>query len=135
LPPALARGRLGALAPNARLQHALPARLRPRRNLDVGGDRPRAHEGREDTAGPRARRLRRLRPGVAEALRRDDHEPVPASRRLTRLPAGALHDGPGLLRGGDALVRAPLPQGLDLPRQPDRELVPEGPDGTLRSRG
>jgi Valyl-tRNA synthetase len=36
-------------------------------------------------------------PGVARALRRHDHEPVPPARRLARLPAHALHDGRGLL--------------------------------------
>ena len=135
LPAALARGHARALAPDARLQHALPARLRPRRHLDLGVDRADARAGGEEPARPRARGLRRLRPGVARALRRHDHEPVPAARRLTRLPAHALHDGRGLLPRGHALVRPPLRARLHLPREPDRQLVPARPDGALGPRG
>ena len=90
------------------LQHALPARLRPRRPLDLGVDRAAAGEGGQDPARARPRRLRRLRPGVARALRRHDHEPVPAARRVARLPADALHDGRGLLPRRHPLVRPPL---------------------------
>ena len=45
LPAALARGHSRPLAPHAGLQHALPARLRPRRYLDLGLDRPHARAG------------------------------------------------------------------------------------------
>src|SRR5207247_7221731 len=80
--PALARGRARPLAPDARLRHALPARLRPRWDLDVGGDRARAGEGGEDAARPRPRGLRCVRRAVARALRRPDHDPVAAPRAL-----------------------------------------------------
>ena len=135
LPPALARGCARSLAPDARLQHALPARLRPRRHLDLGRDRARAREGRKDAARPGARGLRQVRLGLARALRRHDHAAVPPARRLARLPARAVHDGPRVLRGGHALVRPPLRARLDLPRQPDRQLVPARPDRALRPRG
>ena len=41
--------------------------------------------------GPRGVRGARL--GVAARVRRQDHVPVPADRRLARLPPRALHDG------------------------------------------
>ena len=40
-----------------------------------------------------------------------------------------------LRRGGDALLRPPLGARLDLPRQPDRQLVPVPRDRDLRPRG
>ena len=64
-----------------------------------------------------------------------DHGPVPPPRRLARLRARALHDGRRLHRGRDALLRPPLGPRLDLPREPDRQLVPVPRDGDLRPRG
>ena len=105
------------------------------RHLDLGVDRPHARGGGPEPARPRPRRLRRLRPGVARALRRHDHEPVPPARRLARLPAHAVHDGRGLLPRRHALVRPPLRARLDLPGEPDRQLVPARPDRALGPRG
>ena len=92
-----------------------------------------AKEGREP-ARPRAGGLRRVRPGLAHPLRRDDHVAVPPRRRLARLRAHALHDGRGLLPRGHPLVRPPVSPRLDLPRQPHLELVPARPNRALRSR-
>ena len=102
-----------------------------------------AKEGQEP-ARSRTRGLRRVRPGLAHTLRRDDHVAVPSCRRVARLRAHALHDGRGLLPGGHPLVRPPVPSRLDLPRQPDLnwcprdrtalsdlELEPEEVDDTL----
>ena len=67
-------------------------------HLDLGRDRPHARAGGEDaSATSAATASTRYVAGVARALRRHDHEPVPAPRRLARLPAHALHDGRGLL--------------------------------------
>ena len=48
--------------------------------------------------------------------------------------AHALHDGRRLLPRGHPLVRPPVPARLDLPRQPDLELVPTRPNRALRPR-
>ena len=101
----------------------------------LGVDRAARSRRRGRASATSAARLRRVRPGVARALRRHDHEPVPAARRLARLPAHALHDGRGLLPRGHALVRPPLRARLDLPREPDRQLVPARQDGALGPRG
>ncbi len=120
---------------HAGLQRALPARLRPRRHFDAGGGRevPRAR-GQADTPGDGPRGVRGARLGVAPRVRRQDHDPVPAHGRLARLPARALHDGPGLLARGAALLRAPVREGLDLPGQPDHQLVPVPPHVAVRPR-
>ena len=49
--------------------------------------------------------------------------------------ARALHDGRRLRRLGDDLLRPSLGGRLDLPREPDRQLVPLPPDRDLRPRG
>ena len=41
----------------------------------------------------------------------------------------------GYVAGGDDVLRSALGAGLDLPREPDRQLVPVPPDGDLRPRG
>ena len=73
---ALARGRARPLAPDARLQHALPARLRPRRAsrrwASIERQRSRRRAGRQRDLGRDG--FDALRPGVARALRRRDHE-------------------------------------------------------------
>ena len=66
--------------------------------------------------------------GVARGVRRQDHAPVPAHGRLARLPARALHDGPGYVRAVMRFFVHLYEQGLDLPRQPDHQLVPVPPD-------
>ncbi len=88
----------------------------------------------EIAAGPRPRGVRRARLGVAPRVRRQDHVPVPPDRRLARLPPRAVHDGRGVRPRGDALLRPPLGEGLDLPGEPDRQLVPVPPDLALRPR-
>ena len=64
-----------------------------------------------------------------------DHGPVPPARLLARLLARALHDGRRLRRGRDDVLRPAVGGGLDLPREPHRQLVPVPPDGDLRPRG
>ena len=46
------------------------------------------------------------------------------ARRVDGLPARAVHDGRRVRARGDALLRAPPREGLDLPREPDHQLVP-----------
>ena len=84
--------------------------------------------------GARPRGVRGARLGVAARVRRQDPRPVPAHGRVARLPAHALHDGRRLHPRGDALLRAPLRQRLDLPREPDHQLVPVPRDVALRPR-
>ena len=132
--PALARRHARPLAPDARLQHALPARLRPCGDVHLGRGREGAGEGGEDPEGSRARGIRRVRRGLARALRRHDHDPVPPAGCVARLRAHQVHHGSRLLPRRHALVRPALRQGLDLPRQPDRQLVPALRDGTVRPR-
>ena len=84
---------------------------------------------------PRARGVRRAHVGVAREDRSHDHGPVPAARLLARLLARALHDGRRLRPSGHDVLRPALGARLDLPGEPDRELVPVPPDGDLRSRG
>ncbi len=89
---------------------------------------------REDAPRPRPRGVRGPRLGVAARVRRQDHDPVPAHGRLAGLPARAVHDGRRLRPRGHARVRPPVRQGLDLPREPDHQLVPVPPDLALGSR-
>src|SRR5215217_7094374 len=90
--------------------------------------------GYDHAARPRTRRLRGARLGVVARVRRQDHVPVPPHRRPARLPPRALHDGRGVRARGHALLRPPLPQGVDLPREPDHQLVPVPPHVALRPR-
>jgi len=60
---------------------------------------------------------------------------VPTARLLARLRARALHDGRRLRPRRDALLRAPVRARLDVPRQPDHQLVHRLQDVDLRSRG
>ncbi len=122
-------------APDARLQHDLAARLRPRRDRDAERDREGAREGRPDAARPRPRGLRRAHLGLAREVRRRDHGAATAARRVARLPARADDDGRGLRAGGAEVVRAPARARIPLPGQPDRQLVPALRERDLRSRG
>ena len=88
--------------------------------------------GRAARARPRG--VRRARVGVAARVRRRDRRPVPADGRLDGLPAQPVHDGRRLRPRRDAVVRPPLRARLDLPRQPDHQLVPAPPDVALRPR-
>ena len=92
-----------------------------------------AREGKtRHDLGPRG--LRGARLGMAPPLRAHDHDPVPAHRRLARLPARALHDGRRLRPRGHALLRPSVREGLDLQGEPDHQLVPVPRDVALRSR-
>ena len=73
---------------DAGLQHALPARLRPRRHLDAerGREAARCCEGTSRQELGRER-VRGARLGVAARVRRQDPRPVPADGRVARLPA------------------------------------------------
>ena len=122
-------------AADAGLQRPLPAGLRPRRHLDPERGREAPRGRGEDAPGSRPRSVRGARLGVAARVRRQDHGAVPAHRRVARLPPRAVHDGRGLRARGDALLRPPVEQGLDLPRQPNRQLVPVPSDLAVRSRG
>ena len=128
-------GRADPLAPDAGLRHALAARLRPRRHLDAERRREAARRGGDVAAGDRPRRVPRADVELARDDRADDHGPVPPPRRVARLLARALHDGRRVRRGGDDVLRPSLGRRLDLPREPDRQLVPLPPDGDLRPRG
>ena len=131
---AVPRRRAGPDASHAGLQRALPARVRPRRHLDPERGREAPRHGRKDPSGPRPRGLRGARVGVAPRVRRQDHVPVPAHRRVAGLPARALHDGRRVRPSRDAVLRPPVPQGVDLPRQSDHQLVPFPPDVALGPR-
>ena len=72
--------------------------------------------------------------GLAAPVRPHDHGAVQAFGRLDGLPARALHDGRPVRARGHALLRAPLPPGMDLPVEPDHQLVPVPRDVALRSR-
>ena len=109
---------------DAGLQHALPARLRPRGHLDAERRRERARQRGHVAPGARPRGVRRARVGVAARVRRQDPGPVPPHGRVARLPPHALHDGRRVHPRRDALLRASLPARLDLPREPDHQLVP-----------
>ncbi len=128
-------GRARALAPDARLRHALAAGLRPRGDLDAERRREAAGRGRHLAAGGRPRRVPRADVELARRDRPHDHGAVPAPRRVARLLARAVHDGRRVRRGGDDVLRPALGGRLDLPREPDRQLVPPSPDGDLRPRG
>ena len=133
--PALARRHDRAHEAHAGLQRALPARLRPRGHLDTERRREAPRARGEDAARPRSRGVRGARLGMAARVRRQDHGAVPPDRRLARLSPRALHDGRRVRPRRDAVLRPPLGEGLDLPREPDRQLVPVPPDLALRPRG
>ena len=73
--------------------------------------------------------------GLARADGPDDHGPVPAARRVGRLLARAVHDGRRVRPRRDDVLRTSLGARLDLPGEPDRQLVPVPRDGDLRPRG
>ena len=85
--------------------------------------------------GDRPRGVPRADVGLARRDGPDDHGAVPAPGRVARLRARAVHDGRRVRRGRDDVLRPPLGSGLDLPGEPDRQLVPAPPDGDLRPRG
>ena len=123
------------LAPDARLRHALAARLRPCGHRDAERRRESAREGGSLASGDRARGVRRADVGVAREDRPHDHGPVPTARLVARLLARALHDGRRLRPGRDDVLRPALGARLDLSRESHRQLVPVPSDGDLRPRG
>ena len=133
-PPALTRRHDRPDTQDAGVQRPVPARVRPRRHLHAERRREAPRGGREVAPGSGPRGIRRTRLGLAPRVRRQDHVPVPADRRLAGLPPRAVHDGRGVRPGGDALLRPPVGEGVDLPRQPDRQLVPVSPDLAFRPR-
>ena len=95
----------------------------------------RAREGRQDAPRPRAGGVPRARVGVARKVRAGDHGAASRPGRVDGLPPRADDDGRALRARGDALLRAPARQGADLPREPDRQLVPARHVGDLGPRG
>ena len=132
--PDLTRRPARALAPDARVRDGVPHRLRPCGHLDPERRREAPLGAGNLARGSRPRALRRDRVGLAARVRRHDHGPVPPHGRLDGLPARTLHDGRRVRPGRDALLRPPLPQGLDLPGEPDHQLVPVPPDRAVRPR-
>ncbi len=128
-------GRARALAPDAWLSHPLATRLRPCRHLDPERGREATRPGGSDAPRPRARGVHRAHLAMARGDGAHDHGAVPAARRLARLQPRTVHPRRGLLASGDGLLRAALGTGLDLSREPHRQLVPVPPDGDLRPRG
>ncbi len=124
-----------SLAPDAWVRHTLAARLRPRGHLDAERGREAADRRGNDPTGDRARRVSRAHLGMARQDGARDHGSVPPPRLVARLLARALHDGRRVRRRRDDVLRAALGRGVDLPREPDRELVSVSPDGDLRPRG
>ncbi len=70
-----------------------------------------------------------------DEARGDHHPAIEAAGVLVRLDAGAVHDGCGLLAGGDGGIRRSSQEGADLSREPDGELGPDGADGALGRGG
>ena len=132
--PADADGRADPLPPDARRQHAVAARHRPRRHRDA--DRRRAAAEGARRFAPRARpgEIRRTRLGVEGSVRLDDHEPDATARHVGRLVARALHDGRGAFRGGARNVRPSVRRRPHLSRQAPRQLGPDARHGGVGPR-
>ena len=133
-------GHADPAARHAGLRDAVDLRHRPRRHRhpERGGEG--AAEGRAVAPRPGTRGLRGARLGVASRVRRRDHPAVQAAGLRARLRQRAVHDGRPVRPRGARGVRRPLRQGLHLPGQPDRQLVPQlrvrhlRPRGALRAR-
>ena len=81
-------------------------RHRPRRDRDADAGRAPAQVRGHQPRGDRARGVRRARVALARAVRRHDHRPVQAPRRVVRLRGRALHARRGLRpRGAEGLRR------------------------------
>ena len=128
-------GRPDADQPDARPQHALGAGHRPRRDRDPGRGREGASQRGNLAARARSRGIRRPRLEVAAAVRLDDHRAAQAAGRLMRLRARAIHARRGLRARRLPRLRAPLRQGLHLPRQLHGQLGRWLALGDLRPRG
>ena len=88
-----------------------------------------------DRRDDRPREIPREGLGLEGRVRRHDHQPAQAARRLVRLVARALHHGRGAVEGGAQGLRRALPAGPDLQGQAAGQLGPEAADRDLRSRG
>ena len=128
-------GRASAVEPDAGPQHALDPRSRPCRDRHPGGGGEGAAGGRHEPARARTRRLRGAGLGLEGALRLADRRAVQAPRRFLRLRAGAVHARRGIRAGRVPGLRAPLREGLHLPRQLHGQLGPRLALGDLRPRG
>ena len=133
---ALDPGRARPLAPDARLQHALAARLRPCRHRDPGGGGARAARARGRPGSEIGREAFLER--VWEWLHEYGGVIMGQFRRL-----GCSLDyererftmDERVRARGHALLRAPVRARLDVPRQPHRQLVQRLPHVHLRPGG
>ncbi len=128
-------GRAGPHEPDARPQHALDPRHRPRRHRHPGGGRERAARRRQEPPGARPRGLRRAGLGMERGVRLKDRRAVQAARCLLRLRARALHPRRRLRPRRPQGLQAALRQGLHLPRQLHGQLGSGNALGDLRPRG
>ncbi len=128
-------GRADALSPDARAEHALAAGHRPRRDRDADRRRAPARGPGNVARAARAREVRRAGLGVEGAVGLDDHRADAPARRLLRLAARVLHDGPEALARRHRDLRAALRGGSHLPRQAAGELGPGAAHRRLRPRG
>ena len=123
-----------ALAPHARLPHALAAGHGPCGNRHAGGRRARTGQGRPEARRDRPRGVRAARLGVEGALRRQHQAADDPPGRLVRLVARTIHAGSAAVPRGARSFPAPLPRGADLSRPLHRQLVPALHDGAERPR-
>ncbi len=130
-----AAGHPRALAPDARLRHALAGGHRPCRDRHADGRRARACQGRDEPRRARPRGVHRARLGAEGALGGRHPRPAEAPRRVLRLGPHRLHDGRGLPARRDEGVRGPLRRRQDLPRQAPGELGSAVRDRDQRPRG
>ncbi len=105
--PAHADGRVDALPPYARVQHAVAARHRSRRHRHPDRGRAPARSRGQLAPGAGPRSIRRARLEMEGGIRLDHHAPDAPARGLLRLGARALHHGRGAVAGGDGSVRSP----------------------------
>ena len=84
-------GHADPLRADARQAHEVDPRHRPRRDRDADAGRAAARLRGHEPRGDRPRGVHRARVALARAVRRHDHRPVQAARRVVRLRRGALH--------------------------------------------
>ena len=133
--PAVARRHDRPDAPDAGLQRALPAGLRPRRHLDAERGREAARQRRASRG--RTSAARRSSSSLWEWLREYGGKIMFQFRRI----GASLDYRRERFTMDEAYVRAVMrffvhlwDRGLDLPREPDHQLVPVPPDVALRPR-
>ena len=123
-------GRPDPLAPDAGLRHALAARLRPRRHLDSERRREAAREGGHARA--RSSGARRSSSASGDWLRGDGGTIMGQFRSLGASLDYAASGSRWTTPTSSAVMRFFVhlwDRGLDLPRQPDHQLVPVPRDG------